>query len=128
LGLVEQVKRVIICGSRGWTNRELIAEFLRDLKAEGGCLIVVGYNPEHRTPRGADEIAWEEAQKIGLPVETHPASWFQLGKRAGFIRNEEMAALGAALCMAFWDGASNGTRDMMARAKRYGIPTSVVSP
>lgn len=36
-----------------------------------------------------------------------------------------MAALGADLCIAFWDGSSSGTLDMMERAAKYGIPIEV---
>lgn len=71
-------------------------------------------------------MAEQEAQKLGLLVEAHPAAWDRLGKRAGFIRNEKMAAEGADLCIAFWDGMSNGTRHMMEAAKACGIPVEIV--
>jgi hypothetical protein len=112
--------RVIITGSRGWTDRGRISERLAQLEP-GGCVIVVGYDPEKDRPKGVDRIAYQEAQKLGLLVEPHPANWDVLGKAAGFMRNEEMAALGADLCIAFWDGRSTGTKDMVDRAYDHGI-------
>lgn len=106
--------RVIVCGSRAWTNREQIAERLSELP--GTSTIV------HGAAKGADRIAAQEGQKLGLLIEEHPADWQTHGKRAGVIRNEEMAKLGADLCLAFWDGRSRGTSDMVDRAERHGIP------
>lgn len=105
--------RVIICGSRGWGNRERIAGRIADLP---GTTTVV-----HGNARGVDRMAHQEAQKAGLLVEPHPADWDRHGKGAGFIRNEEMAKLGADLLIAFWDGKSRGTLDMMERGAAHGI-------
>lgn len=110
--------RVIVCGSRGWTDRELIADRLADLPGESVVM--------HGAARGADLIASQEALKLGLLVEEYPAEWDRYGKRAGAVRNEEMAALGADLCLAFWDGRSSGTAHMMEMAAKYGIPVDVV--
>src|SRR4051812_18370624 len=110
--------RVIVCGSRGWNDRARIEYRLAELP--GDTTIVVGYNPTTNTPRGADRIAYQEAQKLGLAVETHPADWKTKGKAAGYLRNVEMAESGADLCLAFWDGRSDGTRHMMSIAQmRY---------
>ena len=116
--------RVIVCGSRHWNDRARVEYRLAELP--GDTTIVVGYNPEKDTPKGADRFAYQEAQKLGLDVEPHPAHWEQHGKPAGFIRNAEMGRLGADLCIAFWDGRSNGTLHMMNFAKSCGIPVEVV--
>lgn len=110
--------RVIVCGSRKWTDREAIANRLFDLPVDS--VIVHGAAP------GADSIAHQEAQKLGLVVEPHRYQDF-IGpdvspKRAPLVRNEHMASLGADLCLAFWDGRSSGTADMVDRAERHGIP------
>lgn len=109
--------RVIVCGSRGWHDRQRIADRLADLP---GDTIVV-----HGAARGTDRIAEQEAQKAGLLVEPWPAMWDDFGKRAGLIRNEQMAIMGADLCIAFWDGRSTGTAHMMEMAAKYGIPIEV---
>lgn len=117
--------RVIICGTRRWTDRAMIEERLYDLVMDaprGEEITIV-----HGGARGADRIAHQEAQKAGLLVEEHPAEWERYGKAAGFIRNKEMAELGADLCIAFWDGRSSGTAHMMGEARRAGIPVEVVT-
>jgi hypothetical protein len=121
----EQGVRVIICGTRRWTDRAMIEERLYDLVMDaprGEEITIV-----HGGARGADRIAHQEAQKAGLLVEEHPAEWERYGKAAGFIRNKEMAELGADLCIAFWDGRSSGTAHMMGEARRAGIPVEVVT-
>lgn len=126
--------RIIITGSRGWTDRERIADRLFDVPVTSTIV--------HGAARGVDRIAHQEAQKLGLRLEPHPAEWNIHGelrglvpcscppekpvcKLAGFRRNEEMAFLGADLCIAFWDGSSKGTLDMMERCARYEIPVEV---
>lgn len=64
--------------------------------------------------------------KLGLLVEPHPANWNDEGKMAGFSRNERMAVLGAALCIAFWDMRSTGTYDMIQRSNAHRIPVEVI--
>lgn len=106
--------RVIVCGSRDWTDREAIADRL--FRLPPGSTIV------HGNAKGADRIAGQEGQKLGHLIEEHPADWETHGKRAGYLRNAHMASLGADLCLAFWDGRSRGTSDMVDRAETHGIP------
>jgi hypothetical protein len=114
--------RVIICGSRKWTDRERIADRLFDLPVTSTIV--------HGAAKGADQIAHQEAQKLGLNVESHPyqpfITAFISAKRAPLIRNEHMASLGADLCIAFWDGQSKGTAHMVDCAETYGIPLELV--
>src|SRR5262245_17298340 len=98
--------RVIVCGSRSYSNRQRIQDALADIVYEFGTSDITVV---HGGSRGADRIAEQEAQKHGFLIEPHPADWEHLGKRAGLMRNEDMAALGADLCIAFWDGRSTGT-------------------
>jgi hypothetical protein len=118
--------RVIVCGSRTWNDRAAIADVLHDLAltldTPLNCTIV------HGNARGADRIAAQEALKAGFYVEAHPADWEQHGKAAGPIRNQRMADLGADLCIAFWDGASAGTRHMVDLANRRAIRVKIVAP
>ena len=121
--------RVIVTGSREVgadpnVARRIIEDRLYRLAVEASPKNVTIV---HGAARGVDRIACQEAEKAGLLVEAHPANWETHGKAAGFIRNEHMAELGADLCIAFWDGRSNGTRDMITRAEGYGIPVEVVS-
>lgn len=110
--------RVIVCGSRGWSEEELIHERLARLPAHA---VIV-----HGAARGADQMAATIAKTLGLITEPNPAEWRVHGRRAGFVRNEEMARRGAHLCLAFWDGQSRGTAHMIACAEAEGIPIEVV--
>lgn len=111
--------RVIVCGSRDWKDRAKIATRLRALPAN---TIVV-----HGNARGADRIAHQEARKLRLAVEPHPANWDRYGRTAGPIRNKEMADAGADLCIAFWDGQSAGTNNMIEQATKAGIPVEIIT-
>lgn len=112
------LSRVIVCGSRGWTDSAKIAERLAALPKN--TLVV------HGGARGADKIAAREATKLGLKVQLHGAKWERYGKTAGLIRNHEMAAAGADLCLAFWDNRSSGTKHMIAEARKHGIPVEII--
>lgn len=121
--------RVIVCGSRSWHNRAPIIARLYDLPTDS--VIIVGYDPDRDTPPGVDRIAYQEAQKLGLMVEPHPAANFVNDKIspkvAPLVRNTHMASLGADLCIAFWDGHSTGTAHMRDRAREKGIPVEVIN-
>lgn len=60
------------------------------------------------------------AKKHGIPVAPFPADWNKFGKRAGAIRNADMAMYADAL-VAVWDGKSRGTRDMIKKAEALGL-------
>lgn len=105
--------RVIVTGSRDWTDREAIRKVLEALPRDATIV--------HGGARGADSIAGEIAGELGMTVEVHPAKWDEFGKRAGMVRNAEMAHLGADYCVAFPLYGSRGTQDMMDRCERKGI-------
>ena len=67
--------------------------------------------------RGADALARRWAIQCGIPVRTFDADWTRYGKRAGPMRNRQMAdEAGAELCIAFPGGV--GTANMIEEAKR----------
>ena len=70
----------LFCGSREWTDRDRIRRDLESLP-EGSVVIEGG-------ARGADRIAREEAQRLGLHVAIVPALWDHYGRSAGYRRNE----------------------------------------
>jgi YspA, cpYpsA-related SLOG family len=115
--------RIIVCGSREWRDYERVREVLDALLAQRGPFTLV----HGACPTGGDSIA--RAWGVGVvPLEAHPADWKGLGNGAGPARNEGMAAAGADLLLAFWDGRSKGTRDMIRRAVAHGIPVRIVAP
>lgn len=114
--------RVIVCGSRSWTDAKAIRNRLSGLHPMRDTIV-------HGNCHGADKIADDQARSMDFAVEKFPADWQKLGFAAGPIRNQKMADAGADLCIAFrMPGKSNGTDDMIAKAKAAGIPVEVISP
>lgn len=111
--------RVIVFGSRNYKWYYTIKARLAKLPE--GTVIVHG-----DCPTGADNLADEAARELGFPVERHPALWEVYGRRAGPIRNEETALLGADLAIGFRSrGKSNGTDDMARRCANHRIPVEM---
>ena len=75
--------------------------------------------------RGADWNGAHFARGCKLQLYEFPADWDTHGKRAGHIRNAEMAQFADGL-LAFWDGESRGTDNMIQQMKRLGKPVKVV--
>lgn len=109
--------RVLVCGGRDFTDANRIWSVLDHyLRAADNfaCLI-------HGAARGADAISGEWAKARSVPVEVFPADWVQHGTLAGPIRNAQMLREGKpTLVISFPGGA--GTRNMVDRAKRAGVP------
>lgn len=80
---------------------------------------------------GVDMNGFLWAARHGIPVREFPAAWRDkdgvLDKGAGFRRNEQMARYAKAL-VAVWDGESAGTADMLKRAAKHGLLTSIFYP
>jgi hypothetical protein len=113
--------RVLVCGSRDWTDQALIARVLPDY---GPAVIV------HGAARGAVRLAGRVAQALGWPVEQHPADWKRDRKSAGHKRNLAMLATHPALVIAFTTiaGGTPGTRHTLTNAYRRGIRVVIVTP
>ena len=70
--------------------------------------------------RGADSLGERYAREWNFALKRFPADWNQYGKRAGYIRNEQMAKYADA-CICFWDGQSKGTKHMIDLARKYNL-------
>lgn len=75
--------------------------------------------------KGADMAGRRYAEQRRYHVRYFPADWDQYGKRAGIIRNDLMAQNADAL-VAFWDGESPGTRNMIETARKYNLQVRVI--
>ena len=113
-------RRVLITGSRTWTDVETIRRALFEVGREFGrdTVLVSG-----ACARGADRIAEQVWAGWGGRVERHPAEWDRSGRSAGFRRNAAMVALGADVCLAFILDDSHGASHTAALAEAAGIPT-----
>lgn len=112
------VFRLIVAGSRDFNNYELLKQkcdsLLSQKRLTHSIVIVSG------TARGADRLGERYATERGYRVERFPADWDRDGVAAGPIRNTQMAAHADAL-VAFWDGKSRGTKDMIEKAKERNL-------
>lgn len=106
--------KLVICGSRTFDDirymRECLDEVLagvEEVTVVSGCAI------------GADVLGERYAAGRAFKVERYPADWKNLGKSAGMIRDQEMLDKCDAV-VAFWDGKSSGTRNMIEIAKEAG--------
>lgn len=71
--------------------------------------------------RGVDRIGEQYAYKHNLSCAYFPADWKKHGKRAGPIRNAEMAKYADA-AVVVWDGKSSGSANMIENMKRLNKP------
>lgn len=109
--------RVIVAGTRTITDTAATWDAIRlsgfhpSEIVSGGC-----YGPDLKGESYADAYR--------IPVKRFLADWRSLGRKAGPLRNEAMAAYADAL-VAVWDGKSRGTADMIRRAKAHGLKVYV---
>lgn len=113
--------KLIIAGGRDFTHQiRCNHEFKQFANTFGTITEVVSGGA-----RGADLCGEVTAKFYGVSVTKFIPDWDGLGKRAGFVRNTEMAEYGDAL-LAFWDKKSKGTESMIACAKKKGLIVKVV--
>lgn len=116
-------ERLLVCGSRRWTDRRAIE---KGIASAGANLEVV---IEGEAP-GADRMAREAAEQRGIAVLPFLAHWEVHGKRAGILRNRDMLREGRPTrVLAFTDEFSNprsGTRHMCKIAVEAGVPTFLI--
>lgn len=116
------MKRILITGSRTWEDADTILEAIENETGdEWTDYTLVSGN----CPLGADRMAEDVAESLGIHIERHPADWETHGKRAGFLRNAEMVNLGADVCLAFIRDDSKGATMTATMATRAGIRLKV---
>ena len=126
--------RIIVAGSRGFYDYQLLSDTLMDYLAEMDDKDVVG-NPSQvkfisGTCRGADVLGEHFAYTYEYEVIRFPAEWDRYGKSADYRRDAEMAKYASkayGVLFAFWDGQSRGTKHMIDLAKKYGLEVHVVN-
>lgn len=114
--------RILVCGSRKWTEEEPIRAALQkytptDTVITGGC-------------SGADTIAHKIAVELKLQTEVYPVSsadWKKYGPAAGPIRNQRMLKEGKPnIVLAFpkKGEANKGTKNMIELAEKAKVPVA----
>jgi hypothetical protein len=113
--------RVIIAGGRDFDDYNLLSNSLNKILTNKlpNVMIISGM------ANGADQLGVLYASFMGLEFEPFPADWKNLGRGAGHIRNREMSVFADAL-IAFWDGISRGTANMISTMQKMGKPVRVI--
>lgn len=128
--------RIIIAGGRDFDDYELLRKSVNhvitkllkydvvfspyDIVIVSGCA------------KGADLLAERFANEYRHRLALFPADWERYGTSAGPIRNAEMAKYAVSddcygVLVAFWDGESKGTKNMIDTARKRGLEVNVVS-
>lgn len=112
---------VIIAGSREFTNSEVMFRTVRRLKEKYADLTIIAGGA-----RGADRMAARIAGLMDVPVREFMADWHNLGKAAGYKRNEVMASVGE-MCIIFYANGPKtaGSMHMENEARKKGMPVHV---
>lgn len=114
------MNRVIVAGGRDFNDYELLKQkldtYLSNLKdveiVSGGC-------------QGADDLGERYAIENRIDLVMFPADWIKYGKAAGPIRNKEMAEY-ANYLIAFWNGKSKGTANMIKLAQDNNLKIKII--
>lgn len=123
----------LVCGGRDFDNYQFVSYTLDKLCIERSTC----YNPDdnwlpsdikiiHGGARGADHCADQWAVVNWCQFQEFPAQWDKYGKRAGYLRNQQMLDEGKPdLVIAFPGG--RGTKMMVDIARKAGVEVIEVS-
>lgn len=127
--------KIIIAGSRSVTPEEFVEAIEKSNLVTLATEIVTG------KASGVDTYGELYGRLLGLPIVEFPADWDNVGvpeafvrkrkdgskynTKAGFIRNTEMARYADGLVL-IWKNNSNGSRDMLDKAKEFSLKIEVI--
>ena len=109
--------KVLVCGGRDYNDVDTLFRILDEYIINGKTMIKTIISGH---AKGADQMAEMYAQEMGIKTEVYPANWNRYGKKAGYLRNVQMAEEGKPdLIIAFPGG--KGTAMMIKIGKERGI-------
>lgn len=113
--------KCIIAGGRTFDDYDLLERKLDKILCKAKNLEIC-----HGNAKGADKLGewWGFKNKKAVVKIFHP-DWQKHGKAAGVIRNKEMVEYADCL-IAFWDGHSKGTENIINLAKEAGLQVRVI--
>lgn len=123
--------RIIIAGSRSFDNYDKLCKEVDEFISMQMFFAGLGAYKSKEVEivsggaRGADKLGERYAKEHNLRLKIFPADWDKYGKRAGYIRNTEMAEYANCL-IAFYDGKSKGTAHMIDLAPKYDLMTAII--
>jgi predicted Rossmann-fold nucleotide-binding protein len=111
--------RILVCGGRGYRDKETVWRTLDRLHAERGIAAII-----HGAATGADLLAAEWAQErgkaAGVLVCSYPADWQKHGRAAEPIRNTEMLFGSRPDGVIVFPGGA-GTQNCIRQAEAVGL-------
>jgi hypothetical protein len=113
--------KLIIAGSRSFTDYKELCEVCDQiLQDQTDVEIVSG-----AYYKGADLLGEKYTIERGYKLTKFPADWKSYGKAAGPKRNQQMAEY-ADMLVAFWDGKSRGTKNMIQIAEKENLKVIII--
>lgn len=112
--------KIVIAGGRDFENYNLLREKCDEIIDSNLTEIISG------CAKGADTLGERYAKERGFNTKLFPADWKTHGRKAGPIRNKQMADYGEML-IAFWDGKSSGTKNMIENSKKLGLIVHIIN-
>lgn len=121
---MENGHRIIVAGSRTFTDykrfREVIIDVLKTINYD------IDYFITGRCKDGPDDMIYHFCRwDHKFDYKEKKADWDKHAKAAGMMRNIEMAKIATGL-IAFWDGKSKGTKQMIDEAIKRGLEVLVI--
>ena len=116
--------RIIICGGRDFSDQVLFEQSLSKILCQYKDIELISGHA-----KGADTFAEQYAIQHKVPISVFKPDWKKYGRAAGPIRNKEMldyALVNNPVVIAFWDGNSKGTANMINQAKKAGAECHVI--
>ena len=110
--------RIGIIGSRTFNDYELVKETMNDYVGKTDMVVSGG-------AKGADLLGERWAKDNGVQTLIFKPEWDKYGKRAGFIRNQDIVK-NSDMVIAFWDNKSPGTQNSISIAEKMGKPVKIV--
>ncbi len=112
--------KLIIAGSRGINDYNIVKHCYLESGLQATEII-------SGTARGVDRLGEQLANEFNIPIKRFPADWDGLGKKAGYVRNQQMVEYADGL-LALWDGESKGTLHCINAAKAKQLVIAVYTP
>jgi len=103
---------VAIVGSRHFADPDRVSDYVKGLPP--GSSIITG------SASGVDAAATRAARTRGLPVQVMAASFDELADASRSAARNQRLVDACDVLVAFWDGASKGTRSTVQRALDAG--------
>ena len=104
--------KVAIVGSRHFSEPDRVTDYVNSLPARAS--IITG------SASGVDAAATKAARAKGMPVQVMPASFEEASDASKAAARNQRLIDACDVLVAFWDGASKGTRNTVERALDSG--------